>query len=311
MKWFKQIFIYISTLLFITLLSACGDGLFTVPSEKTTLTIGLTDAPIDDAKEVNITITKIEISKDGSGWENYYKETDEVPAEKVNLLDFSDGEVFKFDTKEFDSGQYGQIRLFLSEEPTDNTIILAGNETEVLNLDINAGIRNNGLKIVSNFEIKEGVETELTIDFDVRKSIVVKNPNAAPPVYSLKPTIKLITNDVSGNIVFTDNAVTMSAGDVFFLYDSGFDVTSELTEKFTADSVVEEVAYENSKSSAIAFIDEADSELKITFSFMEYDFYDLYKLENLGTDAEALSVVPGQTGIELSADDNGELIISE
>jgi len=305
--------IYLIAVLSAIFLVGCDDSTSeTIGVDRSTLTIGITDAPIDDAKEVNITITKIEISKDTSGddgWEVYYQETDEEPAEKINLLDFSEGEVFKFDSKEFDSGQYGQIRLFLGEEPTDNTIVLL-DDTEH-NLDINAGIRNNGLKLNSGFEIKEGVGVELTIDFDVRKSIVVKNPNATPPVYSLKPTIKLITNDVSGNITFTDTAVAMTAGDVFFLYEADFnEIDSELTE-FTADPDKGEIAYENSESSAIAFIDTADNTLKIVFSFMEYDSYSLYKQENVNTVDEGLSAVSGQAGITLSADDNGELIISE
>ncbi len=309
MKQFKRFFIYISVLFLTFVLFACnGDGFNSTPDTQSTLTIGITDAPIDDAKEVNITITKIEISKDGSGWQDYYEATTENPAEMIDLLEFSKGNVFKFDTTEFESGQYAQIRLYLSTTPTDNTIKLL--DDTVYNLDINSSIQNNGLKVVSGFTITEGVETELTIDFDVRKSIVVKNPNATPPIYSLKPTLKLITNDVSGNIIFTEAAVGnlgMNEGDVFFLYAAGFNASNELTEEDIIDPETE-TAYENSKSSAIAFIDTNDNNaLKIKFPFMEYASYDLYKQD---ADTE-LIVVAGQAGITLSADDNGELIISE
>lgn len=305
---YEKFSIYIITLCFAIFLTGCDDAGFS-PQLKSTLTIGLTDAPIDDAKEVNITITKIEISKEDSAWEVYYEESAEEPAETVNLLEFSNGEVFKFDTTEFEPGQYAQIRLYLSTTPEDNTIMLL--DDTVHNLDINAGIQNNGVKLVSGFSIAEGVGTELTIDFDVRKSIVVKNPNANPPVYSLKPTIKFISNDVSGNIIFMEAAVGnagMTDGDVFFLYAAGFDVADELTELDITDPDTQE-AYENSKSSAIAFIDVDNSNaLKVVFPFMAYGSYDLYKQDAA---TKALIVVTDQAGVTLSADDEGELIISE
>jgi len=317
MKQIKRLCFYIITALLTVFLVACdssstssGDALIT----KSSLSIGITDAPIDDAKAVNITITKIEISSstEDEGWEVYYEESEAEPAETIDLLEFSKGNVFKFDSKDFDSGEYGQIRLYLSETAEDNTITLL--DDTVHNLDINSGIQNNGVKLVSGFAIKEGVETELTIDFDVRKSIVVKKPNANPPTYSLKPTIKLISNDVSGSIIFTEPAVGnvgMTAGNVFFLYVAGADISGELTEYEVANSEAE-VAYENAQSSAIAFVGEDDSGIvKIIFPFLDYGSYDLYKQEFVGTVNEVLTPVAGQAGVTLSADDNGELIITE
>jgi len=318
MNQIKRLNFYIITLLLTLFLVACSDNTTSsAPTTKSTLSIGITDAPIDGAKAVNITITKIEISTstEDTGWEVYYEETEAEPAETINLLEFSKGRVFKLDSKDFEPGEYGQIRLYLSTTPEDNSITLL--DDTVHNLDINSGIRNNGVKLVSGFTIKEGVSTELTIDFDVRKSIVVKNPNANPPLYSLKPTIKLITNDVSGSIIFTEPAVGnvgMTAGDVFFLYAAGADISAELTEYAVAQLANPETesAYENAKSSAIAFIDANDSDtVKIIFPFLEFASYDLYKQESAETVNEVLTLVAEQTGVTLSADDNGELIITE
>jgi len=317
MKQIKRLCFFIITLLLTLFLVACGDSAPSVPTTKSTLSIGITDAPIDDAKAVNITITKIEISTstEDTGWEVYYEETEADPAETIDLLEFSKGKVFKFDSKDFEPGEYGQIRLYLSTTAKDNSITLL--DDMVHNLEINSGIKNNGLKLVSGFTIKEGVSTELTIDFDVRKSIVVKKPNANPPVYSLKPTIKLITNDVSGSIIFTEPAignVGMTAGDVFFLYGAGDDISAELTEYAVTQLANPEtgIAYKNAKSSAIAFIDTNDNNtVKIIFPFMAFASYDLYKQESAGTVNEVLTAIAGQTGVTLAADDNGELIITE
>ena len=316
MKVFKRFCVYLTTLVFLVFIAGCDSsspGITDPPSdpdEKSTLVLGITDAPIDDAQSVVITIVKIEISKDGEGWEEYFNANDEGEEEKkIDLLEYSKGKVFLFDGQEFNAGEYGQIRLYLSETPEKNYIVLTEDELNKHNLDINPGIRNNGVKLVSGFEIKEGVTTSLTIDFDVRKSIVVKNPNRTPPIYSLKPTLKLITNDLSGNIIVTEDIIDVK-NVVYYLYPAGWtsdEIESELTEE-EASLDEDLVAFEGSVSSAISFIDTEDNNLiKVIFPFIPYGTYDLYEM---GTDGE-LIYPSKKADITLSADDNGEVIISE
>ncbi|GEM_PF-3382488 len=313
MRDLKRFFVYLTTLVFLVFIAGCDSSSPDIenppPSlEAATLVLGITDAPIDDAKSVVITVTSIEISKDGEGWEEYFNANNEDEEEKkIDLLEYSKGKVFLFDGQEFNAGEYGQIRLYLSEAPEKNTITLL--DDTIHNLDINSGIRNNGVKLVSGFEIKEGVTTSLTIDFDVRKSIVVKNPNRTPPIYSLKPTLKLITNDLSGNIIVTEDIIDVKDV-VYYLYPAGWtsdEIESELTEE---EASLEEglVAFEGSVSSAISFIDTEDNNLiKVIFPFIPYGTYDLYEMD---TDGEL--VYPSKKeDITLSADDNGEVIISE
>jgi hypothetical protein len=305
MQRLKQIFLYIRPLCLVIFLVACEEGAFAVVETKATLTLGIADAPIDEAKEVNITITKIEMFREGADWELYYEATDEDPAEAINLLDFSKGQAFKFATEELKFGDYEKIRLFLSDTEEDNSIIL-DNDTKY-NLIISTDIQEDGIILASEFKIEKETAEELTLDFDVRKSIFLNDSN-----YSLQPVIKLIANDASGNIIFTESATEadeteMSKDDVYFLYSAGADVSAELTEN-SADSAKEQVAYEKSQSSAIAFVD--GDTLKIIFPFMEYGSYDLYKLKDVGTDDEAI-IASKQTGITLSNDDNGELIITD
>jgi len=314
MRVFKRFCVYLTTLVFLVFIAGCDSSSPDItdppsnPDEKSILVLGITDAPIDDAKSVIITIIRIEISKDGEGWEEYFNANNEGEEEKkIDLLEYSKGKVFLFDGQEFNAGEYGQIRLYLSEAPEKNTITLL--DDTIHNLDINSGIRNNGVKLDSGFEIKEGVTTSLTIDFDVRKSIVVKNPNRTPPIYSLKPTLKLITNDLSGNIIVTEDIVDVKDV-VYYLYPAGWtsdEIESELTEE---EASLEEglVAFEGSVSSAISFIDTEDNNLiKVIFPFIPYGTYDLYEMD---TDGE-LIYPSKKEDITLSADDNGEVIISE
>jgi len=307
MRVLKRFCVYLTTLVFLVFIAGCDSSSPDIenppPSlEATTLVLGITDAPIDDAKSVVITVTSIEISKDGEGWEEYFNSNNEGEEEKkIDLLEYSKGKVFLFDGQEFNAGEYGQIRLYLSEDPEKNTITLL--DDTIHNLDINSGIRNNGVKLVSGFEIKEGVTTSLTIDFDVRKSIVVKTPNT-DPTYSLKPTLKLITNDVAGNIVVIEPLV-VAVEEVYFLYPADFDISNENTES-DAESDDTLVVYEHSVSSAIAFVDGVDSVLKVTFPFIHYGSYDFYRMNPSSTELELR-----KENITLSADDNGEVIISE
>ncbi len=313
MRDLKRFCVYLTTLVFLVFIAGCDssspDNENPPPSqEATTLVLGITDAPIDDAKSVVITVTSIEISKDGEGWEEYFNANNEGEEEKkIDLLEYSKGKVFLFDGQEFNAGEYGQIRLYLSEAPEKNTITLL--DDTIHNLDINSGIRNNGVKLVSGFEIKDGVTTSLTIDFDVRKSIVVKKPNRTPPIYSLKPTLKLITNDLSGNIIVTEDIIDVKDV-VYYLYPTGrtnAEIESELTEE---EASLDEglVAFAGSVSSGTSFIDTEDNNLiKVIFPFISYGTYDLYEM---GTDGE-LIYPPKKEDITLSADDNGEVIISE
>jgi len=314
MRVFKRFWIYLTTLVFLVFIAGCDSPSPDItdppsnPDAKSTLVLGITDAPIDDAKSVIITIIRIEISKDGEGWEEYFNANNEGEEEKeIDLLEYSKGKVFLFDGQEFNADEYGQIRLYLSEAPEKNTITLL--DDTIHYLDINPGIRNNGVKLVSGFEIKEGVTTSLTIDFDVRKSIVVKNPNRTPPIYSLKPTLKLITNDLSGNIIVTEDIIDVKDV-VYYLYPAGWtnaEIESELTEE---EASLDEglVAFAGSVSSGTSFIDTEDNNLiKVIFPFISYGTYDLYEM---GTDGE-LIYPSKKEDITLSADDNGEVIISE
>jgi hypothetical protein len=75
-------------------------------------------------------------------------------------------------------GFYGQVRMGVSVVETK----IDGNVTTV-GVDLPSGT----LKLVANFEIKEGQVTELTIDFDVEKSLVFQgNGNI-----NFKPVVKM------------------------------------------------------------------------------------------------------------------------
>lgn len=266
----KKLLIVISVLLFIAVLGGCfGSSDKDKTTTTGTLKIGVTDAPLDGAEEVNIIFTKIEIKKgtddsDG-GWLTYFEST---TGKAINLLDFRNGAVSLFDSKTFEAGDYGQVRVFLAT--TGNTIKING---EVFPLLYNSGIKNTGLKLVGGFTIKAGVESKLTIDFDVRQSIVEKGGKKGG--YYLKPTARIVSNDISGSI--TVNASTIGA--LYYLYTAGSDVTSEsaLVTITLPDSTTASASFVNAVSSAESEI--INGVPKAIFAFLPFGSYDVYEYD--------------------------------
>ncbi len=228
----------------------------------TKLTIGVTDAPIDTAEEVNITFTKIEIAsgtEDSEGWITYFE-----GSQSINLLDFQNGSIFNFPRTELVLGEYGQIRIFLGSETDDNTIVIDSVTHELV---YNSGVANNGLKLVGGFTLEDGVDTSLTIDFDVRKSIVVKG-GIINPTYNLKPTIKLIQESLTGNILISN----AESGTTYYLYGSEESVTGE---ELTTNENGDLVPYLNAVLSAISF---TETELNyVKLAFVPFGTYKIYK----------------------------------
>lgn len=282
-------------LLIITALIACDN----LGQQGTTsnLTIGITDAPIDSADEVNVTFTKIEIAMgedDDAEWLTYFEGT-----QSINLLDFQNGDVFNFPEVELELGDYGQIRLFLSADEGDNTIVIDG---ETHNLAYNSGVANTGLKLVGGFSLEDGVDTSLTIDFDARKSIVVKGgPNN--PTYNLKPTIKLIQENTTGNILISN----AEADTTYYIYDSETDVTGEESVTDENDDVV---PYNNAVLSAISYTEGEDIVVKL--AYVPFGTYKVYKSSYDESDvAQALVqvlIVENDTDtVSITAEDESEV----
>jgi hypothetical protein len=83
-------------------------------------------------------------------------------------------------------GKYTQLRVFLK----DQAIIIVNGEEH--NLDI-PSVAQTGIKLNHPFDITSGYITELTLDFDTKKSII-KTGNGK---YKLKPVIGIISNSYS------------------------------------------------------------------------------------------------------------------
>jgi hypothetical protein len=199
-------------LLFAFSLAACGGGGSSDGGGTGTLSTSLTDASTDQYKAVYVTIARVEVHHDGDGsWETVAE-----PNKTYNLLDLVNGVRADLGIATLPSGHYTQMRLIIGEtaetgvvnmhsmtHPSANYII--NMDDEVHEMKVPSGT-NTGLKIVNGFDINENETTELILDFDAMRSVVMTGSGK----YLLKPTVKV--HHVAGGAIVSG-----------FVYESGAD----------------------------------------------------------------------------------------
>jgi len=206
-------------------------------TDKGTLSLALTDAPIDNESvdSVNITITGLQYHKQNNSWESF----DTYETTKVNLLELTDGMTKMLGSFEMEAGQYNQLR-FMLDAPTygegaqsnPGSYITFDDGTQE-DLFVPSGAQT-GYKATGSFSVPSNGEVQLTADFDVRKSVVnAKNSG----MYILKPTIRLVVDNEAGKITGKlANIDTTKDYNVYAYEDGTYDAS---TETEVADTVEE------------------------------------------------------------------------
>ena len=160
--------------------------------DKGKLAVAVTDAPIDDAEAVVVQFTGIEIQGEGGS-----QSFDFASAKTIDLLELTGDESLELlPQTELDAGQYQWMRLKVNAERgvTDSYIDINGAR---YSLFIPSGSQT-GLKLNRPFVVAAGGLTDLTIDFDLRKS--VHEPQDAAEDYYLRPTLRIVDNAEVGHI---------------------------------------------------------------------------------------------------------------
>jgi len=208
----------ISLTLFIAACGGGGGGTDTAVSGSTgELSVGLMDATSNDYQAVYITVSKVSVSQ------RPVSDTEDADADDawitvaepnvtVNLLELVNGVIEPLFLGELAAGDYTQMRLLMGYEPDEGKNILGeehphanyiiyGDEIdpEYFPLTIPSGFQT-GIKIVNGFNIKEGEEKQLVLDFDVMDSIVRAGNSGQ---WFLKPTIKAMEPEGSAELTGT------------------------------------------------------------------------------------------------------------
>lgn len=156
--------------------------------------VRMTDAPAD-YDEVNIDLQGVEI-KGANGASVLLN----VNAGIYNLLDYANGISTLIATSTLNTAEITQIRLILG---TNNTIVVDGvtYPLETPSAD------QSGLKLLVNETLTADIQNEILLDFDAHQSVVL-NGNGT---YKLKPVVRTIVTEISGNIAGSISVVGVAA----------------------------------------------------------------------------------------------------
>jgi hypothetical protein len=193
----------------VLVLSGCGGGGDSsgaaVGPAAGTLSIGLTDAPVDSAAKVVIRFTAIEVKREGQE-----PTTIDIPDRSVDVLALRDGNTTSLlDSHSLAAGRYEWVRLLINVQANaqEGSYVELSDGSQVP-LIIPSGLET-GLKLVRGFTVAAGGNTSFTIDFDLRSSLVA--PPGRAPNMLLRPTLRLIDNLQVGTLAGTVAMQTATA----------------------------------------------------------------------------------------------------
>ncbi|MBI5017229.1 MAG: DUF4382 domain-containing protein [Deltaproteobacteria bacterium] len=178
-------------------LAGCGvDGSGGFPGG--TLRLSVTDAPVDDASGVVVTFSGVQIQP-AQG------ETIDVdfPARNIDLMALTGGRsAVLLPSLVLPAGHYAWLRLKVN---IPESYVVVGDDT--YGLEIPSGDQS-GLKINRGFDVPAGGTADMTVDFDLRRSLHRRGSGAS---YALRPTLRMVDNTRVGTISGTvDDALLNS-----------------------------------------------------------------------------------------------------
>ena len=189
-------------------LAACGGGggkLADARSSSGSITLNLTDGPIDSASEVNIVFTGVDLHQASGSTVSI----DFSTPKSIDLIKLQNGVtgVLTQDSA-VPAGDYDWMRLkVLASKNSQGESYIKLLSGQQYPLWIPSG-SETGLKLVRPFKVAQGSVTKLVIDFDLRKSITA--PPGQDPNYVMRPTLRLLDQLQVGKISTTVNLATLA-----------------------------------------------------------------------------------------------------
>jgi hypothetical protein len=177
-------------------LAACGGGGGDVANPAPgSLSINLTDAPIDSASEVVVVFTGIELHQTGGSTTSI----DFSTPKSIDLVKLQKGVTGALtENSAVPAGNYDWMRLkVLASKNSQGESYIKLLTGQQYPLWIPSGAET-GLKLVRPFTVAQGSTTRLVIDFDLRKSITA--PPGQDPNYVMRPALRLLDQLQVGKI---------------------------------------------------------------------------------------------------------------
>ena len=205
-------------------LAGCSDAGSGSSDGASTLTLGVTDAPVDSAEHVWIRFDSAAIKPAGENakWKTF---TFDSP-KKIDLLAYQGDKRAKLlDGVEVPPGEYAQIRLEGSQgQGGESTVVLDNNEVHSLFIP---SFAQTGYKLTTGFTVPENGGADYTLDFDLRKSLhKTGGGNSGNTQYILRPTVRLVDNAQVGHIDAEVDGLSAcpngdSDGPAIYVYEGG------------------------------------------------------------------------------------------
>jgi hypothetical protein len=156
-----------------------GDDEENAGKPKPTITVSLTDAPVDDAAQVILKVASISVLGQAGEW----KALTMTHTDPIDILSYRNGKTIEVVKDELEVGEYTEIKLLL-DETFDHKIILKDKSEHVLKIVK----KDHEVKIKDSFTVTEA-GAALTIDVDLEKSIVAAGGSGQ---YILKPQMHMV-----------------------------------------------------------------------------------------------------------------------
>lgn len=233
----KKLVFGIFTTALIVLLSSCSESTLTDQGSGR-LVIKVTDAPfpIDMIETAEVTITKVELKKEGDGISDgnpFIIVSDDTMS--FNLVELRNGISEELANIEIPAGKYDMIRLYVEEASMK---VKDGDEYTV---KVPSG-KQTGIKILINpgLEVDGGLTSEVLLDFDLSRSFVMRGNIYKPQGFNgfiFKPVIRAVNDTKAGRIegMVTDTAdIKLENAEVWIRQDTTVATTFTDTEGFYA-----------------------------------------------------------------------------
>lgn len=163
------------------------------------LSIGVTDAPVDDAAAVVVAMTEFEFKPAGD--EPPFRVAVDGAPRELDLTDFTDGaSATVIDGEAVPAGEYEWMRIYFDESLS---YIQLESDGATYPLVIPSGDQT-GFKLVQGFTVPVNDSVTYMLDFDVRQSVVeppgLAGPDGAPRTFLLKPAVRMMNAEDTGAV---------------------------------------------------------------------------------------------------------------
>jgi len=206
--------------------------------------IRVTDPPPADVTHAFVTLTNIEVHREGGGWETIIIE--ETTFDLMEVV----GVTEVLGSANVTAGSFTQIRMDVAEV---DVVFVTGNITD----NVTARVPSEKLKIVKAFEVVGGTKTVLTLDFDGEKSLILPGKDIATGKQKaiFKPVLHLLVEHPTATYQ-PDNWIrnegeSWSGDDVYNLTGNNQAASQSVADNVTANY---EIRIQNDGNTSDSFI---------------------------------------------------------